>query len=67
MDRPTKPSWTPVREWNAKYAYPRLIIATTSEVFHAFEKRYGDKLPTYRGDLTPYWEDGAASGAGKRP
>jgi len=52
-----------VRQWNAKYAYPRLIIATTSEAFHAFEKRYGDKLPTFRGDLTPYWEDGAASGA----
>ena len=52
-----------VREWNARYAYPRLIIATTSEAFHAFEKRYGDKLPTYRGDLTPYWEDGAASAA----
>ncbi len=52
-----------VRQWNAKYAYPRLIIATTSEAFHAFEKRYADKLPTYRGDLTPYWEDGAASGA----
>ncbi|MEI8376439.1 MAG: glycosyl hydrolase-related protein [Planctomycetota bacterium] len=52
-----------VREWNAKHAYPRLIIATTSEAFHAFEKRYGDKLPTYRGDLTPYWEDGAGSGA----
>jgi len=52
-----------VRQWNAKYAYPRLTIATTSEAFHAFEKCYGDKLPTYRGDLTPYWEDGAASGA----
>ena len=52
-----------VRDWNAKYAYPRLIIATTSQAFHEFEKRYGDKLPTYRGDLTPYWEDGAASGA----
>ena len=52
-----------VRDWNAKHAYPRLIIATTSEAFHAFEKRYGDKLPTYRGDLTPYWEDGAASSA----
>ena len=53
-----------VREWNAKYAYPRMIIATTTEAFHAFEKRYGDKLPTYRGDMTPYWEDGTASGAG---
>jgi alpha-mannosidase len=52
-----------VRKWNAKYAWPRLIIATTSEAFHEFERRFGDKLPTYRGDLTPYWEDGAASGA----
>jgi hypothetical protein len=52
-----------VRKWNATHAYPRLIIATTSEAFHAFEKRYGDKLPTCRGDLTPYWEDGAPSGA----
>lgn len=52
-----------VREWNAKYAYPKLIIATTSEAFHAFENRYGDKLPTFRGDLTPYWEDGAGSSA----
>ena len=52
-----------VRDWNAKYAYPKLIIATTSEAFHAFEKRYGDKLPTFRGDMTPYWEDGAASSA----
>ena len=52
-----------VREWNAKHAYPRLIIATTSEMFHAFEQRYGDKLPTYRGDFTPYWEDGTASAA----
>ena len=52
-----------VRAWNAKYAYPKLVIATTSEAFHAFENRYGDKLPTYRGDLTPYWEDGAGSSA----
>jgi alpha-mannosidase len=52
-----------VRQWNAKYAYPHLIIATTSQAFHEFEKRYGDRLPAYRGDLTPYWEDGAASGA----
>ena len=52
-----------VRDWNAKYAYPKLVIATTSEAFHAFEKRYGAQLPTYRGDLTPYWEDGAGSSA----
>ncbi len=52
-----------VRDWNAKHAYPRLIIATTTEAFHAFEQRYGDKLPMYRGDMTPYWEDGVGSSA----
>jgi alpha-mannosidase len=52
-----------VRDWNAKYVYPKLIVATTSEMFHEFERRYGDKLPTFRGDFTPYWEDGAGSSA----
>jgi alpha-mannosidase len=52
-----------VRDWNAKYAWPKLIISTTPEMFHEFEKRYGDQLPVYRGDLTPYWEDGAGSSA----
>ncbi len=52
-----------VRDWNVKYAWPKLIIATTSEMFHEFEKRYGDQLPVHRGDMTPYWEDGAGSSA----
>ena len=52
-----------VREWNAKYAYPKVIIATTAEAFKAFEKRCGDKLPEFKGDFTPYWEDGVGSGA----
>jgi len=52
-----------VRDWNAKYAWPKFRIAITSEAFHAFEKRYGDQLPTLRGDMTPYWEDGAGSSA----
>jgi hypothetical protein len=52
-----------VRDWNAKYAWPQLIISTTSEMFHEFEKQYGAKLPVYRGDMTPYWEDGAGSSA----
>lgn len=51
------------RQWNEKYAYPRLVVATTSEMFGAFEARYGDALPTVAGDFTPYWEDGAASSA----
>ncbi len=52
-----------VRDWNAQYAWPKLVISTTGEMFHEFEKRYGDQLPVYRGDLTPYWEDGAGSSA----
>ena len=32
-------------------------------MFHEFEKRYGATLPVYRGDMTPYWEDGAGSSA----
>jgi len=52
-----------VRAWNEKYAYPKMIIASPSEMFRAFEGRYGDTLPVVRGDFTPYWEDGAASSA----
>jgi hypothetical protein len=50
-----------VKEWNTKYAYPKLVIATTSEMMRDFERRYGETLPVVRGDFTPYWEDGAAS------
>jgi len=52
-----------VRNWNARYAYPKLVVATTSEMFREFERRYGGRLPKARGDFTPYWEDGAASSA----
>ena len=52
-----------VRDWNAKYAWPKLLISTTSEMFNAFDQRYGKGLPVHRGDLTPYWEDGAGSSA----
>ena len=52
-----------VKNWNAKYAYPKMVIATTSKLFREFERRYGDKIPAFRGDFTPYWEDGAASSA----
>jgi len=52
-----------VRSWNEKYEWPRFSIASVSTAFSAFEKRYGSQLPRYRGDLTPYWEDGAGSSA----
>ncbi|MBI4323934.1 MAG: glycoside hydrolase [Chloroflexi bacterium] len=52
-----------VKKWNESHAYPKLVIATTAEMFRDFENRYGDTLPTAKGDFTPYWEDGAASSA----
>lgn len=52
-----------VKDWNQRYAYPKLVIATTHEAFHAFEQQYGENLPSVSGDFTPYWEDGAGSSA----
>jgi len=53
-----------VRAWNETYETPKLVISSTTEALGALERRYGDRIPTARGDLTPYWEDGAASTAG---
>jgi alpha-mannosidase len=52
-----------VKQWNEEYEWPRLYISTTSEAFAAFEKQHGHQLPEFKGDLTPYWEDGAGSSA----
>jgi alpha-mannosidase len=52
-----------IRKWNEQYAYPKFHIGTTEELFTRFEQTYGDKLPVFKGDFTPYWEDGAASTA----
>jgi len=52
-----------VKKWNEKYAYPRLVVATTTEMFKEFERRYVSQVPRFRGDFTPYWEDGAGSSA----
>lgn len=52
-----------VREWNKKYFSPKLVIATNQEFFENFENTYGSYLPEKKGDITPYWEDGAGSSA----
>ncbi|HQO26794.1 MAG TPA: hypothetical protein PLK89_13865 [Acidobacteriota bacterium] len=52
-----------VREWNERYASPRLVINTADRLFAEFERRHGATLPAFAGDLTPHWEDGAASTA----
>jgi hypothetical protein len=52
-----------VRRWNARYAWPRLQLATFRDYFELIEKKYGDKLETVRGDFGPYWEDGIGTDA----
>lgn len=52
-----------VAAWNEKYVSPKLVISSVSDAFEAFEQKYGAELPVLKGDLTPYWEDGAASSA----
>ncbi len=52
-----------VAAWNRKYVSPQLIISRTAAPFKALISRYGNKIPTLRGDFTPYWEDGAGTSA----
>ena len=52
-----------VKNWEARYAWPRLVISDQRTPFVELERRYADKIPTRSGDWTPYWEDGAASSA----
>ncbi|MBP7409721.1 MAG: hypothetical protein KA941_13265 [Flavobacteriales bacterium] len=52
-----------VRDWNEKYASPRLIIANAGTMMQEFETKYGKSFPTWSGDFSPYWEDGAYSTA----
>lgn len=52
-----------VKSWNEDYAFPHLVIASATEIMKAFEKKYGDQLPTLSGDFTEYWTDGLGSAA----
>ena len=52
-----------VKTWNEQYEWPKFVISSTSNAFAEFEKRHGSELPQHKGDLTPYWEDGAGSSA----
>jgi len=52
-----------IKSWNAKYAWPKFLISSVSKAFAALAERYGNEVPEFKGDLTPYWEDGAGSSA----
>ncbi len=52
-----------VKQWNEKYQSPKIVLTTINKMFEEFQSRNGDNLPVVKGDITPYWEDGAASTA----
>ncbi|HIE53463.1 MAG TPA: hypothetical protein EYP85_17055 [Armatimonadetes bacterium] len=63
-NQPLNPKYGEVAaEWNAKWAYPRIILSTNAEFFRYIEERFGEEIPTFRGGGGCFWEDGAASSA----
>ena len=52
-----------VRQWNAKYSWPHLQVATFRDYFQRIDEQYGARLATVRGDFGPYWEDGIGADA----
>lgn len=53
-----------VRQWNSRYAFPRLVITGAGEIMQMIEAKYGDALPVVKGDFTEYWTDGLGTAAG---
>jgi len=51
------------RNWTGLYAYPRLEYSSFAEAMSRIESQFRGKLPVFRGDFGPYWEDGFASGS----
>ncbi len=51
------------REWANHYAWPQFVFATFQGAMASIEKQFDGKMPVYRGDFGPYWEDGVTSDA----
>jgi alpha-mannosidase len=47
--------------WDQSYAYPKLQYSTFADFFNYVDQRFGAQLPTRKGDMGPYWEDGIGS------
>lgn len=50
-----------VKEWNTKFEWPKLKLATVSEFFKSVDKNDSSELPTYRMAWPDWWTDGSAS------
>ncbi|GHT58890.1 hypothetical protein AGMMS50239_04320 [Bacteroidia bacterium] len=52
-----------IREWNKKYATPKLRSALFHEFMDDVTARYGDKVPVIRAAYPDWWTDGFGSAA----
>ncbi|HVU34109.1 MAG TPA: glycosyl hydrolase-related protein [Opitutaceae bacterium] len=52
-----------VDRWNETYAFPHLRYGTFRDFMHELDAKHGRELPSFRGGLGAYWEDGIASDA----
>lgn len=52
-----------VKEWNAKWAYPKVRMGDAGRLLHSAEEQYGDSIPVVEGELADWWSDGVGSGA----
>jgi alpha-mannosidase len=52
-----------VKEWNERYVWPRLRIATAQEYMAYVEENHADELPVYRAAWPDWWTDGFGSAA----
>ncbi|MGC4105494.1 MAG: glycoside hydrolase family 38 C-terminal domain-containing protein [Thermomicrobiales bacterium] len=54
---------TIIREWNERWAWPKLRSSLDRDFFADMESRIGDQLETYAGDWTDWWAIGVGSAA----
>ncbi|MDR0699588.1 MAG: hypothetical protein LBG28_10290 [Tannerella sp.] len=52
-----------IRDWNNKYAFPKLRSALFREFMDDVTERYGDQLPVIRAAYPDWWTDGFGSAA----
>ena len=46
-----------VAEWNAQYAYPKMVFGRFADYFRYIDEHFGPSLPTVVGGGGDYWED----------
>jgi alpha-mannosidase len=50
-----------VKEWNARYEYPKIRLALASDFMEYVEREHSDELPVYRSAWLDWWTDGYGS------